>query len=137
MPLSLDHIFIITQPGAAVVKRLINIGFVEGSANAHPGQGTSNRRFFLDDFTIELLYVSDPEEAASGAGKELGILARYQDVTASPFGIVVRTSQAGSIPAFPSWQYFPDYFDGKMSFNNRAAKRVEDLSPDLPLTLEW
>jgi len=116
MPLSLDHIFIITEPGAAVAKRFSELGFTEGNANVHPGQGTSNRRFFLDGFTIELLYVSDVDEAANGAGRGLGILTRFRDFEASPFGIVVRVSEAETIPVFPNCQYFPDYFDGKMCF---------------------
>jgi len=214
MALSLDHIFIITKPEASEAQRLLDIGFVEGNSNAHPGQGTSNRRFFLKSFTIELLYVSDAHEAAKGAGQGLGILKRSRDMEASPFGLVVRVSKDQSVPAFPSWQYVPDYFDGKMcfyvganseqlqeplcicmppslaknssvaveyanpgwtltaldidvpigkpsetlrhfeamkrvrinygkphkmtlTFNNGVAGREEDLSPDLPLTLQW
>ena len=117
MNLSLDHIFIITQPGAPEAERLSEIGLIEGSSNVHPGQGTSNRRFFLYGFTIELLYVSDEEEAATGSGRGLGILSRSQDVAASPFGIVVRVSDKEALPAFPGWRYTPDYFDGKMSFH--------------------
>lgn len=116
MALYLDHIFIITNPGADEADRLAEIGFVEGNANVHPGQGTSNRRFFFNDFTIELVYVSDVDEAANGTGKELGILARSQNVKASPFGIVVRVPEVESVPEFPNWHYTPDYFDGKMYF---------------------
>jgi len=117
MPLLLDHIFIITAPGAAVAEHLIEFGLNEGTTNTHPGQGTSNRRFFLNDFTLELVYVSDANEAASGAGKGLGILPRSDDTKASPFGIVVRVADKHEKPDFPSWQYFPDYFDGKMCFH--------------------
>jgi len=128
MNLILDHIFIITEPGAAVAEQLADIGLVEGSRNVHPGQGTSNRRFFLYGFTIELLYVSDVQEAINGAGKRLGIVQRWRDVEASPFGIVVRNVGAANVandtkatsaktpPPFPGWQYVPDYFDGKMAF---------------------
>ena len=117
MNLFLDHIFIITQPGAPEAERLSEIGLVEGSSNVHPGQGTSNRRFFLYGFTIELLYVSDEEEATTGSGRGLGILSRWRDIEASPFGIVVRVSDKETSPAFPGWRYTPDYFDGKMSFH--------------------
>jgi hypothetical protein len=116
MALLLDHIFIITKPEAAEAERLCEIGFIEGNANVHPGQGTSNRRFFLGGFTIELLYVSDTGEAENGAGKKLGILSRFRDDNASPFGIVVRVSDEKKLPDFPNWQYFPDYFDGKLCF---------------------
>ena len=115
MTISLDHIFIITEPEAAEADRLLEVGFVEGNSNVHPGQGTSNRRFFLNGFTVELLYISDADEAANGAGKKLGILTRSKKLEASPFGIVVRVTEANK-PSFPSWQYVPDYFDGKMCF---------------------
>ena len=68
-PIFLDHVFVLTEPGAEIAERLIDIGMVEGSANTHPGQGTSNRRFFLENFTIELAYVSDENEAKNGAGR--------------------------------------------------------------------
>lgn len=137
MTLSLDHIFIITTPGAAEAERLTELGFIEGNSNIHPGQGTSNRRFFLDGFTIELLYISDIDEAANGAGQGLGILARSRDVEASPFGIVVRVSDPKTIPTFPSWQYFPDYFDGKMCFyvGDNSDQLKEPLCVCMPPTL--
>lgn len=116
MTISLDHIFILTTMGAPEAEQLIELGLVEGNANQHPGQGTSNRRFFLPGFTIELLYVSDVDEAANGAGSRLGILERSRDSDASPFGLVVRVDNKNSEPSFPNWQYTPDYFDGKMSF---------------------
>jgi len=141
MNLSLDHIFIITQPGATEAESLSDIGLVEGSSNVHPGQGTSNRRFFLYGFTIELLYVSDEEEAANGAGKELGILPRSRDIEASRFGIVVRAAGGKAHetkPLFPSWQYTPDYFNGKMSFFvGENSNRLQEplcicMPPSLP-----
>ncbi len=138
MPLSLDHIFIITKPGAAVADQLVDLGFIEGTSNTHPGQGTANRRFFFNDFTIELLYVSDAHEAANGAGSRLGILERSQNSLASPFGLIVRVSEFGITPHFPSWQYFPDYFNGKMSFyvgensNNLQEPLCICMPPSLP-----
>ena len=31
--------------------------------------------------------------------------------------MVVRLASAGTSPDFPGWQYFPDYFDGKLAFH--------------------
>ena len=137
MTLLLDHIFIITKPQAGEATRLSELGFIEGNANVHPGQGTSNRRFFLDGFTIELLYVSDEEEAEKGAGKGLGILARSHDVEACPFGIVVRVPGAETIPDFPSWQYFPDYFGDTLCFyvGNNSDQTMEPLCICMPPSL--
>ena len=47
MNLELDHVFILVEPEAMVADLLIAKGFKEGTRNQHPGQGTSNRRFFF------------------------------------------------------------------------------------------
>lgn len=133
----LDHIFIITTPGAPEASRLTALGLREGKPNTHPGQGTSNRRFFLDNFTIELVFVSDAAEAASGAGSRLGILNRSEDATASPFGIVVRSDNSETAPNFPSWQYFPDYFPDDWCFyvGENSDQLEEPLCICMPLQL--
>lgn len=115
MSLLIDHLFVITQPKAAVGDRLLELGFKEGPSNTHPGQGTANRRFFFAGFLLELLFVEDADEAAHGAGCKLGILERSQSVEASPFGVITR-SKNGLVPAFASWQYFPEYFADDMCF---------------------
>ncbi|MFK8079511.1 MAG: hypothetical protein AB8B97_04435 [Granulosicoccus sp.] len=138
MALQLDHVFILTTPGAPAADRLLELGWVEGNANRHPGQGTSNRRFFLPDFTVELLFISDADEAAQGAGNGLRLLARSQDDKACPFGVVVRVADGESAPDFPAWQYVPDYFDGKMCFYvGDNSDRLEEplcicMPPSLP-----
>ena len=137
MTMYLDHIFIITKPDAPEAERLSALGFREGNPNTHPGQGTSNRRFFLDNFTIELAFVSDAIEAVSGAGNRLGILNRSKDSTASPFGIVVRSTDSDTAPSFPSWQYFPDYFPDDWCFyvGENSDQLDEPLCICMPLSL--
>lgn len=137
MSLSLDHVFILTEPGAESAGRLADLGLTEGTANTHPGQGTSNRRFFLNGFTIELLYVSDRDEALNGAGRVLGLVNRIENFRASPFGVVVRVSSSDSTPDFPNWRYFPDYFDGKLSFHvgENSALLEEPLCICMPPSL--
>lgn len=137
MTMYLDHIFILTSPGAPEAERLSAIGFCEGNSNTHPGQGTSNRRFFLDNFTIELLFVSDATEADTGAGNRLGILNRSNDIKASPFGIVVRSTDEETAPDFPSWQYFPDYFPDNWCFyiGENSDQLEEPLCICMPLSL--
>ena len=141
MALILDHAFIITEPMAPEAKLLRNLGLVEGSSNTHPGQGTSNRRFFLDGFTIELLYISDYGEAENGTGRDLGILNRHRDSEASSFGIAVRESDQSNTPAFPSWQYYPDFFshleDKDMCFyiGDNSSQLLEPLCFCMPLKL--
>ena len=61
-------IFILTEAGAPAASLLTDIGLNEGTANDHPGQGTSNRRFFFADSMLELLYIRDAKEAKEGSG---------------------------------------------------------------------
>lgn len=116
MSLILDHVFVLTDPPALVADALLQIGLVEGRANVHAGQGTSNRRFFFDGFTIEFLYISDKNEALNGAGKMLELQQRQASASASPFGVIVRSTDHVHAPTFSSWQYQPDYFPADMSF---------------------
>lgn len=133
----LDHIFILTKPEAPEAERLSALGLFEGNSNTHPGQGTSNRRFFFQNIKIELLFVSDATEAATGAGNRLGILDRFKDTNASPFGLVVRSTDVETAPNFPSWQYFPDYFPDDWCFyvGENSDQLEEPLCICMPLSL--
>jgi hypothetical protein len=44
---------------------LIELGLEEGPRNVHPGQGTSNRRFFFEQNFLEFLWVHNEAEAQS------------------------------------------------------------------------
>lgn len=59
----LDHAFVTCAFGAPEANAMVKFGLLEGSSNAHPGQGTANRRFFFDNFMLELLWVTNPAEA--------------------------------------------------------------------------
>ena len=91
----------------------------------------------MDNFTIELVFVSDVTEASSGAGRRLGILNRSKDTTASPFGIVARSKDLETAPDFPSWQYFPDYFPDDWCFyvGENSDQLEEPLCICMPLSL--
>lgn len=65
MDIAIDHIFIASRPDAPQADALLERGFLEGSANVHPGQGTANRRFFFVDFMLEFIWVRDQAEATS------------------------------------------------------------------------
>lgn len=110
MDIALDHFFVLTEPGAPAVSRLQELGFVEGSSNTHPGQGTANRRIFLEDTCLELLFLRDTAEARNGPGADMLLASRASSPAASPYGLVfARTGDDESMP-FPGWSYFPDYF---------------------------
>jgi len=110
MYLILDHYFILTDPGAPAADLVSSIGLIEGAANHHPGQGSSNRRFFMANSCLEFLYLRDADEAENGPGKELRFADRQADAKASPFGLIVRQDKDSSEAPFPAWRYCPDYF---------------------------
>ncbi len=117
MTVELDHFFILTAPGAPQADLLSGIGLTEGTRNDHPGQGTANRRFFFSNTALELLYVSDANEAANGRGSRLRFTERIENNEASPFGLIVRaTSESTDVP-FPGWRYCPEYFGADQCFH--------------------
>lgn len=119
MNIELDHFFILVKPGAEAAERLLQLGMTEGRPNRHPGQGTSNRRFFFPNGgMLELLWVHDETEAKNGPGRDLGFPERSNNPEASPFGVILRRKDnlVSGMP-FPGWTYQPDYFTPPMSFH--------------------
>jgi Glyoxalase-like domain len=112
MALSLDHIFVCTAVGAPESQALLDAGFVEGTRNVHPGQGTSNRRFFFEHGFLELLWVHDAQEATSAVSEPTRLWQRWAHRTteANPFGICFSSPKTvdHSLP-FASWSYEPAY----------------------------
>jgi hypothetical protein len=118
MPLYLDHVFMTCSVGAPEAEALVARGFIEGSANVHPGQGTANRRFFFEDFMLELLWVADPAEAARDAVRLTGLWERWSKRAegASRFGIVYGGVPAQGVPPpFTTESYYPTYLPSPMS----------------------
>ena len=116
MTIQLDHVFVLTSPGAPEADALLRAGLQEGPSNEHPGQGTANRRFFFANTTLEFLFVADIAQAMNGPGKGLRFVERAIDVSGSPFGLVTRVIDNVEEPNFPAWKYFPDYFPKPMCF---------------------
>jgi Glyoxalase-like domain len=150
----LDHAFIACAAGAPEGNALVRLGFVEGSSNTHPGQGTANRRFFFENFMLELVWVADPAEAQSERTRRTRLWDRCErrDAGANPFGIIFRSAHLQPAPApFPTWSYAPAYLPAGMSmqiadgttlyepelfylpFLNGAATRREPVIHALPI----
>ena len=105
-------------PGAPEGDALLTLGFVEGSGNTHPGQGTANRRFFFENFMLELLWVANPKEAQSERTQRTRLWERWaqRGQGVCPFGIVFRSTDDRPTPApFPVWSYAPSYMPAGMS----------------------
>jgi len=118
MNLELHHFFILVEPGGEVADLLSAIGMIEGSGNKHEGQGTSNRRFFFSNGTLELLWVHDEIEAKNGPGKNMLLAERAKSGSSSPFGVIfTRKNNIEQKIPFDGWKYEPVYFDPPWAFH--------------------
>jgi hypothetical protein len=128
MAVELDHVFILCAVGAPEAESLVALGLREGSPNTHPGQGTACRRFFFGNAYLELVWVSDADEAQRDPARSTGLFERWsrRGSGASPFGVVLRPGAgpraaddpgggphgdptASLRPPFPTWPYRPPY----------------------------
>lgn len=112
MTLALDHAFVMCSKGAPEGDALIQRGLLEGSRNVHPGQGTANRRFFFENFMLELLWVENPSEARSEQTRRTRLWERWEgrDRGTSPFGILFcAQSDAVEAAPYPTWPFRPSY----------------------------
>ena len=121
MNLELDHVFILVKSEARVADLLIAKGFEEGTRNIHPGQGTSNRRFFFGKVMLEFIWVRDAKEAENGAGRDLLFPERDTNPAASPFGVILRQKDGVNLETsempFDGWSYQPTYFEPPNAFH--------------------
>jgi len=110
---AIDHVVLCCEPRAPEAAALARLGLTEGSDNVHAGQGTANRRFFFHNGFLELLWITDPDEAQNGPARRLRLWERWagrRDPSVCPFGVVVRgEGQRAGEPPFEAWSYAPDY----------------------------
>ncbi|HEY2943875.1 MAG TPA: VOC family protein [Vicinamibacteria bacterium] len=106
----LDHVFVCTDVGAPEADALARLGLAEGAPNTHPGQGTACRRFFFDNAYIELVWVSDADEARGELAAPARLWERWsgRGHTACPFALIFRGDD-GAPPPFDTWPYRPPY----------------------------
>jgi hypothetical protein len=132
----------------------LRLGFVEGSGNTHPGQGTANRRFYFENFMLELVWVADPGEVRNERTRRTRLWERCerQDGQVSPFGIIFRSSGTPTAPPpFATWSYAPMYLPPGLAmqvaegttlyepelfylpFLRRTSARAEPVAHALPI----
>ncbi|MGO9932094.1 MAG: VOC family protein [Steroidobacteraceae bacterium] len=129
MPLEVDHAFVACAAGAPEGDALLRAGFVEGSANTHPGQGTANRRFYFENFMLELMWVADPAEAQSAQTRRTRLWERWSQRLSgiSPFGIVFRAAGDHDLAApFPTWAYHPSYLPPGLAIHIAAGTALHE-----------
>lgn len=129
MPLEVDHAFIACAAGAPEGDALLRAGFVEGSANTHPGQGTANRRFYFENFMLELIWVADLADAQSAQTRRTRLWERWSQrhSGSSPFGIVFRAAgPLDSAAPFPTWDYHPSYLPPGVAIQIAAGTALHE-----------
>jgi hypothetical protein len=117
--MELDHLFIRSPAGAPAGALLQAFGLTEGSGNVHPGQGTANRRFFIPNAFIELLWIADAVEVRSASTRPTQLAQRLSgdDAQVSPFGVCFRPSANACDIPFPCWDYRPGYLPEGMTIS--------------------
>jgi Glyoxalase-like domain len=130
--MDIDHIFIFTGSKGKVADQLVSFGLTEGSSRIHKGQGTTNRKFYFENFFLEILWVHDENETKSDLIKptRLWQRANYQTNNFSPFGLcLVNTDETYNLFE-KSLKYQPDYFPAGLSIDILPNEN----QPELPWT---
>lgn len=114
-----DHIFIFSKYQGDEADKLIRFGLTEGSSRVHPGQGTRNRKFYFENFFLEIVWVSNEVELTSEitAPTRLWERAHHKINGSSPFGLCLVNSPDTDYLFEESLKYRPAYLPGGMSFD--------------------
>jgi len=86
-----DHIFIFCDSKKEADK-LVEFGLTEGTGRKHQGIGTANRRFFFDNFYLEILWVENDREAKSVQDIGIWERANYKNSGYSPYGLCLKNT---------------------------------------------
>ncbi len=110
--MNIHHIFIFSEEHGQVADELVSFGLTEGSNRAHIGQGTSNRKFYFDNFYLEILWVHDQSEIKSELIKSTGLHDRsnFKVNDFSPYGLCVVNDESTNKLFENSYKYQPQYF---------------------------
>lgn len=130
--MDIDHIFIFTDDKGKIADKLVEFGLVEGSNRVHVGQGTTNRKFYFDNFFLEILWVHNENEIKSDLVKPIGLWQRAEHKSNgfSPFGLCIVNNDDTNELFANSFKYQPDYFPNGMTIEILKNEN----QPQLPWT---
>ncbi len=116
--MELDHIIIFSQNHGREADELVKFGFTEGSNRIHPGQGTRNRKFYFENFFLEIVWVSDETEVRGESTAPTGLWERanYKINGCSPFGLCLAYSSDTDELFKGSLKYSPVYLAEGQAF---------------------
>jgi hypothetical protein len=127
-----DHIFIFTNDQGKIADQLVEFGLIEGSNRVHAGQGTTNRKFYFENFFLEILWVHNEAEINSELIKPIGLWQRanYRINDFSPFGLCVVNTDETDRLFENAHKYQPSYFPDGMTIDILKNEH----QPSLPWT---
>lgn len=114
--MEIDHIFIFSQNKGEEADELVEKGFTEGSSRIHPGQGTRNRKFYFENFFLEILWVVNEWEIQDERTRASQLWERSQFARNgfSPFGMCLLNTEATDSLFEEALAYQPIYFPSGM-----------------------
>jgi Glyoxalase-like domain len=130
--MNIDHIFICTNDNGKIADDLIEFGLTEGSSRVHAGQGTRNRKFYFDNFFLEILWVCNEPEIKSDLVKPTGLWQRagYKRNEFAPYGLCLINTEDTNALFENALHYQPIYFPAGMMIEIL----INESQPSLPWT---
>ncbi|UZO81332.1 VOC family protein [Aquimarina sp. ERC-38] len=130
--MDIDHIFLFSDNNGKEAEKLVEFGLTEGSSRIHPGQGTINRKFYFENFFLEILWVVDESEIRSKLTSKTKLWERSQFKinNFSPFGLCLVNSKSTDQLFEQSEIYQPNYFPEGMFIDIITNEE----NPNLPWT---
>jgi len=133
----LDHFFVAVPGPDTGSEDLERAGFVLGSSNAHPGQGTASHGVLFENVYLEFIWLTDADEAENPRIRRTLLGPRIDPTSgACPFGLGLRRKGEVDVTLpFETWDYRPPYLPEGMFFLMGAGS--EDLQEPLVFFLPW
>jgi Glyoxalase-like domain len=128
--MELDHIFVLTTQPDIDIEKLKAMDITETYRREHIGQGTSNACFAFENAFLELLWITDQQQARSPQIARTGLFERSQWQThqTCPFGVAWRNHDL----AIPMWEFKPPYLPPSLSI--QVANDSDDLTQPMMFT---
>ncbi|MFY7910867.1 MAG: VOC family protein [Emticicia sp.] len=130
--MEIDHIFIFSNTNGSEADKLEEFGFTEGSSRVHPGQGTVNRKFYFENFFLEILWVHNETEIKSDLilPTKLWERANFSNNTYSPLGLCLVNTDDTDALFRDATKYQPEYFPEGLKID----VLTNETNPSLPWT---
>ncbi len=127
--MEIDHIFIFSNNKGKEAEDLVNFGFTEGSNRIHPGQGTRNRKFYFDNFYLEILWVIEEKEIQSEITSvtKLWERSQFQQNRFSPYGLCLKNTYSTDQLFEKSKLYKPIYLPKDKSIDMITNEEFPEL----------